>query len=106
MVYYDEETKERYIPHVIETSVGVDRTMLAVLVDAYSEDEMNGEKRVVLKFHPRIAPIKAAVFPLLRNKPKLVDKAREVYRNFKKKSHKLRGTTTATSANVTAAKTK
>ncbi|MEK7135807.1 MAG: glycine--tRNA ligase [Patescibacteria group bacterium] len=84
MVYYDEETKERYIPHVIETSVGVDRTMLAVLVDAYSEDEMNGEKRVVLKFHPRIAPIKAAVFPLLRNKPQLVDKAREVYRNLKK----------------------
>jgi glycyl-tRNA synthetase len=58
--------------------------MLAVLADAYSEDEMNGEKRVVLKFHPRVAPIKAAVFPLLRNKPQLVDKAREVYRNLKK----------------------
>lgn len=84
MVYYDEETKERYVPHVIETSVGVDRTMLAVLVDAYSEDEMNGEKRVVLRFHPRVAPIKAAVFPLLRNKPQLVDKAREVYRILKK----------------------
>ncbi|MDO8593868.1 MAG: glycine--tRNA ligase [bacterium] len=84
MVYYDEETKERYIPHVIETSVGVDRTMLAVLADAYSEDEMNGEKRTVLRFHPRMAPIKAAVFPLLRNKPQLVEKAREVYRSLKK----------------------
>ncbi|MEK7101584.1 MAG: glycine--tRNA ligase [Patescibacteria group bacterium] len=84
MSYYDEETKEHYIPHVIETSVGVDRTILAVLVDAYSEDEMNGEKRVVLRFHPRIAPIKAAVFPLLRNKPQLIEKAREVYRTLKK----------------------
>src|SRR3989338_8817507 len=77
---YDEETKERYIPHVVETSVGVERTMLMVLCDAYSEDEMNGEKRVVLRFHPRIAPIKTAVFPLLRNKPQLVEKAQEVYR--------------------------
>jgi len=84
MSYYDEKTKERYIPHVIETSVGVDRTILAVLADVYSEDEMNGEKRVVLRFHPRMAPIKVAVFPLLRNKPQLVDKAREVYRNLKK----------------------
>jgi len=84
MSYYDEKTKERYIPHVIETSVGVDRTILAVLTDVYSEDEMNGEKRVVLRFHPRMAPIKVAVFPLLRNKPQLVDKAREVYRNLKK----------------------
>lgn len=82
--YYDEETKERYIPHVIETSVGVDRMILMLLCDAYHEDEMNGEKRIVLKFTAHIAPIKAAVFPLLKNKPELVEKAREVYRTLKK----------------------
>src|SRR3989338_4110527 len=84
MSVYDEEMKQRYIPHVIETSVGVDRTMLMVLADAYHEDEMNGEKRVVLHFTPRMAPIKVAVFPLLRNKPNLVQKAREVYTALKK----------------------
>ena len=84
MSFYDEETKERYIPHVVETSVGVDRTILMLLVDAYDEDEMNGEKRTVLRFHPRIAPIKAAVFPLLKNKPELVVKAREAQRALKK----------------------
>jgi glycyl-tRNA synthetase len=82
--YYDEETKERYIPHVIETSVGVDRTILMLLADAYTEDEMNGEKRVVLKFKPAVAPVKAAVFPLLKNKPELVEKAREIYVALKK----------------------
>lgn len=82
--YYDEETKERYIPHVIETSVGVDRAILMLLADAYEEDEMNGDKRVVLKFHPSVAPVKAAVFPLLRNKPELVAKAREIYTTLKK----------------------
>lgn len=84
MVYYDEKTKERYVPHVIETSVGVDRTALMLLADAYDEDEMNGEKRVVLRFSPRIAPIKAAVSPLLKNKPELVAKAREVYETLRK----------------------
>lgn len=82
--YYDEETKERYMPHVVETSAGLDRTILMLFADAYDEDEMNGEKRIVLHFAPRIAPIKAAVFPLLKNKPELVEKAREVYRNLKK----------------------
>ena len=81
---YDEETKERYIPHVIETSAGVDRTILMLLADAYAEDEMNGEKRVVLRFAPRMAPVKAAVFPLLKNKPELVSKAREIYTALKK----------------------
>ena len=84
MSYFDEETKERYIPHVVETSVGVDRTILMLLCDAYEEDEMNGEKRVVLHFAKNIAPVKAAVFPLLRNKPELVAKAREVYTMLKK----------------------
>ena len=81
---YDEETKTRYVPHIVEASVGVDRTMLMVLADAYSEDEMNGETRVVLKFNPAIAPVKAAVFPLLKNKPELVAKAREVHMALKK----------------------
>ena len=84
MTYYDEKTKERYIPHVVETSVGVDRTILMLLSDAYDEDEMNGEKRVFLKFKPNMAPIKAAVFPLLKNKPELVNKAKEVFAEIKK----------------------
>ena len=85
MSVVDEETKEKYIPHVVETSAGVDRTILMVLADAYTEDEMNGEKRVVLRLHPRMAPVKAAVFPLLKNKPLLVEKARAIYRDLKKK---------------------
>lgn len=82
-VFY-EETKEKYIPNVIEAAVGADRTVLMVLCDAYHEDEMNGEKRVVLRFNPKIAPVKVAVFPLLKNKPELVAKAREIYTNLKK----------------------
>ncbi len=84
MSVIDEETKEKFIPHVIETSVGVDRTMLMLLCEAYAEDEMNGEKRVVLRFSPKMSPVKVAVFPLLKNKPKLVEKAREVYLMLKK----------------------
>ncbi len=80
---YREEGEEPFVPHVIEPSFGVDRTFLAVLSSAYTEDEMNGEKRAYLKFNPRVAPIKAAVFPLLKNKPELVAKAREVYTMLK-----------------------
>jgi len=82
--YFDEETKERFIPHVIEPSFGVDRTILAILSDAYTEDEMGGETRTFLKFSPNVAPVKIAVFPLLKNKPQLVEKAREVYSMLKK----------------------
>jgi glycyl-tRNA synthetase len=82
--YFDEEKKERFIPHVIEPSVGVDRTVLAVLSSAYVEDEMGGEKRTYLKFAPAVAPVKVAVFPLLKNKPELVKKAREIYTLLKK----------------------
>lgn len=82
--YTDEETKEKFIPHVIEPSLGLDRTILAILIDAYTEDEMGGEKRVFLKLKPSIAPIKVAVFPLLKNKPELVNKTREVYDMIKK----------------------
>ena len=64
--YFEQETNERYIPYIIETSAGVDRTLLTCLVDAYHEEEVRGEKRVVLKLHPRIAPMKAAVFPLVK----------------------------------------
>jgi glycyl-tRNA synthetase len=77
--YFDEEQKEKFLPHVIEPSLGVGRTMLAILSEAYTEDEMGGEKRVYLKFKPEMAPIRVAVFPLLKNKPELVLKAREVY---------------------------
>src|SRR3989338_188176 len=62
--YYNEETKEKYVPAVVETSVGVDRTCLALLVDAYHEEEVKGEKRVVMRFNPSIAPFQVAVFPL------------------------------------------
>lgn len=82
--YYDEETKERYIPHCIEPTFGVGRLMLAVLSDAYTEDVVDGETRIFLKFSPKVAPVKVAVFPLLKNKPVLVEKAQEVYKMLKK----------------------
>jgi len=96
--YYDEESKERFVPHVIEPSFGLDRTVLAILSDAYHEDELTGaatdpaedafgaakEKRVFLKLSPAIAPYKVAVFPLLKNKPILIEKAREIFKLIKK----------------------
>jgi glycyl-tRNA synthetase len=83
MEYFDEEARVRYIPHVIEPSAGVDRLALALLCEAYCEDEVpdeqgRPERRVVLRFHPRVAPIKVGVFPLLKNRPELVAKARAV----------------------------
>ncbi|MBI5470222.1 glycine--tRNA ligase [Candidatus Kaiserbacteria bacterium] len=80
----DKEGEPAVVPHVIEPSFGVDRTILAILTSAYTEDELGGETRAYLKFAPVIAPIKAAVFPLLKNKPELVAKAREVYTMLKK----------------------
>lgn len=82
--YYDEATKERFIPHCIEPTFGLGRLLLAVLSDAYSEDELGGEKRSYLKFSPKVAPYLAAVFPLLKNKPELVEKAREVFDMLRK----------------------
>ena len=64
LTYFDEARKEKFVPHVIETSVGVDRTALAVLADAYREEEVRGEKRVVMGFAPAIAPVQAGVLPL------------------------------------------
>ncbi len=76
--YFDPNTKERYVPHVIEPAAGADRATLAFLVDAYDEDEIGGETRTVLKLHPRLAPVKVAVLPLVRKdgQPEL---AREIY---------------------------
>jgi glycyl-tRNA synthetase len=76
--YFDQQSGERYVPHVIEPAAGADRATLAFLVDAYDEDELGGESRTVLKLHPRLAPVKVAVLPLVRKdgQPEL---AREVY---------------------------
>jgi glycyl-tRNA synthetase len=79
--YFDEETKQRFVPHVVES--GVDRTVLALICEAYSIDEAPEEKgkmetRLVLRFHPRMAPIKCGIFPLLKNNDQLVAKAKEI----------------------------
>ena len=81
--YFDEETKQKFIPHVVEPSAGVDRTVLALICEAYAEDQAPDEKgkmetRVVLRFHPRMAPIKCGIFPLLKNNAQLVEKAKEI----------------------------
>src|SRR6266550_1744950 len=81
--YFDEETKERFVPHVVEPSAGVDRTLLAMICEAYAEDQAPNDKgemegRTFLRFHPRMAPIKCAIFPLLRNKEPLVAKAKQI----------------------------
>lgn len=76
--YFDEETKEKYIPCVIEPSAGADRATLAILIDAYREEKVRKEKRVVLQLQNRLAPIKVAVLPLLRNRPDIVETARSI----------------------------
>ena len=81
--YFDEETKQRFVPHVVEPSAGVDRTVLALICEAYDEDTAPDEKgkletRIVLRFHPRMAPIKCSVLPLLKNNEQLVAKAKEI----------------------------
>lgn len=82
--YFDEQSGEKFVPHVIEPSLGVDRLVLAVLTSAYTEDELGGENRAYLKLNYNVAPIKVAIFPLLKNKPELVEKARELYQMLKK----------------------
>ena len=81
--YTDLETNEKFYPHIIEPSFGLERTMLAIFSEAYYEEEVRGEKRVVLRLKPELAPIKVAVFPLLANKPELIKKARKVYELLK-----------------------
>lgn len=85
MEYTVKGTNEKLVPHVIEPSFGVERALMAVLASAYTEDEVNGEKRVVMKFPEHLAPVKYCVSPLLKNKPELVEKAREVYTQLKAK---------------------
>jgi glycyl-tRNA synthetase len=84
MSYRPKDGSEPFIPHVIEPTFGVDRNFLAVLSNAYSEDEQGGEKRVFLKLQAKLAPVKVAVFPLLKNKPELVAKAKEVHKQLRK----------------------
>jgi len=81
--YFDEESRERFVPYVIEPSAGIDRSCLAFLVDAYDEDQINGEQRNVLRFSPAIAPIKAAVFPLVK-KDGMPEIAEKIYGDLKK----------------------
>ena len=85
MEYRDKKTGESFVPHVIEPSFGVERLVMAVLSAAYHEDEVNGEKRTVLKLPEAFAPFRFCVSPLLKNKPELVEKARTVYQILRKK---------------------
>ena len=88
MSYFDDQTHEHYIPYIIETSAGVDRTLLTCLIDAYEEQQLEKDTRVVLHLSPKIAPIKAAVFPLVKKDGmpevahKIVDSIRQYYRVF------------------------
>ncbi|MCS7200998.1 MAG: glycine--tRNA ligase [Patescibacteria group bacterium] len=84
LFYFDEKRKEKIIPYVIEPSVGIERLLLAVLLEFYDEDKIEGETRKIFRFPPSLAPFKVAVFPLLNNRPELVSKARKVYSLVKK----------------------
>jgi len=81
--YFDQQSGERYVPHVIEPAAGVGRTVLALLCDAYDEDDLGGEQRTVLKLHPAMAPVKVAVLPLLR-KAGHPEVAREIHTTLKR----------------------
>jgi glycyl-tRNA synthetase len=83
--YFDEETKRKVVPYVIEPSAGADRSALAFLVDAYHQEEVRGEKRVALKFHPELAPIKIAVLPLLKKNARIVETAKALVAESKKR---------------------
>ena len=87
LTYFDDQIRERFLPHVIEPSAGADRATLAFICEAYHEDQQPDEKgemqeRLVMKFHPRIAPVKAAVFPLIK-KEGMPEKAAEIFGNLK-----------------------
>ena len=87
--YTDPVSGDKFIPHVIEPTFGLGRTMLAVLLSAYREDELGGEKRVYLALKPKVAPVTVAVFPLVKNKENIVAKAREVYTQLKTTNYQL-----------------
>jgi len=78
LTYFDHEKNQHLFPYVIEPSAGVDRKVLAFMMDAYQEEEVRGEKRVVLKLHPDLAPIKVAVLPLAKNKEGIVELAKDI----------------------------
>ncbi len=82
--YLDRTTKEKFYPYIIEPSGGVDRSVLAFLVDAYSEEKVKGETRVVLKLHKDLSPIKVAVFPLLKNRAEIVELAKKIAEDLKR----------------------
>ena len=83
--YFDEETKQKVVPYVIEPSAGADRSTLAFLVDAYHQEEVRGENRVVLRFHPELAPIKVAVLPLLKKNNRIVETAKKLCAELKQR---------------------
>jgi glycyl-tRNA synthetase len=85
--YFDEESKQKIVPYVIEPSAGADRSALAFLVDAYHEEEVRGEKRVVLNFHPEIAPLKIAVLPLLKKNDRIVETAKKLTGDLRRRWH-------------------
>lgn len=78
MEYFEQQTRERFIPYVVETSAGLDRTILMILADAHEEEEVNGSTRTVMKFHPDLAPITAAVFPLVKKDDQMVETAHQI----------------------------
>ena len=80
--YFDESTKERYIPYVIEPAMGADRTVLAILCDAYREEEVEGDKRPVLKLKPQLSPVQVAILPLSKNE-KLAETSENIYKSLK-----------------------
>ncbi len=82
--YFDEKASEKFLPHVIEPSLGVERTLLALLISAYREEKTEKETRVYLDFDIKLAPYKAAIFPLMANKPELVKKAQDLFHGIKK----------------------
>jgi glycyl-tRNA synthetase len=85
--YFDDDSKQKLIPYVIEPSAGADRSTLAFLVDAYREEEVRGEKRVVLNFHPELAPIKIAVLPLLKKNDRIVETAKKLTADLRQRWH-------------------
>jgi glycyl-tRNA synthetase len=84
LTYFDDKTRQRYVPYVIEPAAGADRATLAFLVDAYREEEIRERQRTVLKLHPSLAPFKVAILPLLRNRPEVVETARKLYADLRR----------------------
>ena len=83
MTYFDDETKEKYIPYVVEPAMGVERAVLVALFESYQEEVVRGEKRIVLRLPKAIAPLKVAVLPLARNRPEIVELAKQIVAELK-----------------------